>query len=97
MKNAHWLSPAEVASRFVRFSAAVDMTAEIAARCGNCLPDGRAIWPALKLPATQTPDEALTALATEGLQRRYTPLCGILRGPRAIVNRRSSFVLHPSC
>ena len=66
MEESHWLSPAEVAARFARFSAAVDMTAEIAARCGDCLPDGRAIWPALKLPATQTPDEALAHLALTG-------------------------------
>ncbi len=47
------------------------MTAEIAARCGDCLPDGRAIWPALKLPAGQTPDEALADLAGAGLQKQY--------------------------
>ena len=94
-EEAHWLSPAEVASRFARFSAAVDMTAEIAARCGDCLPDGRAIWPALKLPATQTPDEALTALAMKGLQRRYatsaTPTEDHLSSSTVV--RPSSFVL----
>ena len=71
-EEAHWLSPAEVATRFARFSAAVDMTAEIAARCGDCLPDGRAIWPALKLPATQTPDEALAELAWAGYWKLET-------------------------
>ena len=71
-EESHWLSPAEVATRFARFSAAVDMTAEIAARCGDCLPDGRAIWPALKLPATQTPDEALAASGDGRVcKRRY--------------------------
>ena len=94
-ESHHWLSPAEVAARFARFSAAVDMTAEIAARCGDCLPDGRAIWPALKLLATQTPDEALTALATEGLQKRCatsaTPTEDHLSSSTVV--RPSSFVL----
>ena len=71
------------------------MTAEVAARCGDCLPDGRAIWPALKLPATQTPDEALTALAMKGLQRRYatsaTPTEDHLSSSTVV--RPSSFVL----
>ena len=94
-EEAHWLPPAEVASRFARFSAAVDMTAEIATRCGDCLPDGRAIWPVLKLPATQTPDEALTALAMKGLQRRYatsaTPTEDYLSSSTVV--RPTSFVL----
>ena len=50
----------------MRFPQAIAQAAEIAARCGDCLPDGRAIWPALKLPATQTPDEALADLAWAG-------------------------------
>ena len=69
LEESHWLSPVEVASRFARFSAALDRTAEIAARCRDCLPDGRAIWPALKLPATQTPDEALAELAWAGFRK----------------------------
>ena len=44
-ESHHWLSPAEVAARFVRFPQAVAQTGEIASRCGDCLPDGRAIWP----------------------------------------------------
>jgi DNA-directed DNA polymerase III PolC len=90
-ESHHWLSPAEVAARFVRFSAAVDMTAELSARCGDCLPDGRAIWPALKLPATETPDEALTALAMEGLQKRYTT-----SAPSTVDHLSSSSVDRPS-
>ena len=50
----------------MRFPQAIAQATEIAARCGNCLPDGRAIWPSLKLPATQTPDEALAELAWAG-------------------------------
>ena len=70
-RRLHWLAPAEVATRFARFPQAVAMTAEIAARCGECLPDGRPIWPALKLPAGQTPDEALAALAHAGLTAKF--------------------------
>ncbi len=69
--DAHWLSPAEIAARFARFPQAIAQTGEIAARCGDALPDGRPIWPALNLPAGQTPDEALATLATAGLQERY--------------------------
>jgi DNA polymerase-3 subunit alpha len=68
-----WLSPAEVAARFARFPGAADMAGEIAARCGDCLPDGRPIWPALKLPANKTPDDNLAALAEVGLQAHYSP------------------------
>ena len=62
----HWLSPAEIADRFAHFPGAADMAGAIAARCGECLPDGRPIWPALKLPAGKTPDEALAELAWAG-------------------------------
>ncbi len=65
--DGHWLSPAEIAARYARFPQAVSQAGEIAARCGDCLPDGRPIWPSLKLPAGQTPDEALAALAKAGL------------------------------
>lgn len=61
-EGAHWLSPAEVAARFARFPDAVARAGAIAARCGDCLPDGRPIWPGLALPAGQTPDEALAEL-----------------------------------
>ena len=70
-ESPHWLSPTEVAARFARFPAALDMTAEIASRCGECLPDGRPIWPALKLPDGQTPGETLAALTDTGLQEHY--------------------------
>ncbi len=64
--DGHWLSPAEIAARYGRFPQAVSQVAEIAARCQPCLPDGRPIWPSLKLPAGQTPDEALADLAWAG-------------------------------
>ncbi len=69
--HLHWLSPAEIAARFVRFPGAVERTGEIAARCGPCLPDGHPLWPVLKLPEGETPDQALAALARAGLQARY--------------------------
>ncbi len=70
--DVHWLSPVEIAARYARFPQAVAQAGEIAARCGDALPDGRPIWPALKLPAGQTPDEALAALAARGMQERYS-------------------------
>jgi DNA-directed DNA polymerase III PolC len=72
-ESHHWLSPAEVATRFMRFPQAIARAGEIAARCGECLPDGRAIWPSLKLPATQIPDEALAELAWAGYLKLETP------------------------
>ena len=71
--DRHWLSPTEIAVRFAAFPQAVAATAEIAARCGAVLPDGRPIWPVLKLPPGQTPDEALAALAETGLAAKYAP------------------------
>ncbi|WP_423225669.1 DNA polymerase III subunit alpha [Candidatus Amarolinea aalborgensis] len=67
----HWLSPTQVAGRFARFPQAVAQSGEIAARCGDCLPDGRPIWPSLALPPGQTPDAALAARAQAGLDRSY--------------------------
>lgn len=67
----HWLSAAEVAARFARFPQAVAQTATIAALCGDCLPDGRPIWPPLKLPREQTADDALNDLAQAGLETTY--------------------------
>ena len=54
-ESHHWLSPAEVATRFVRFPQAIAQAGEIAARCGDCLPDGRAIWPALEAAGHPNP------------------------------------------
>jgi DNA-directed DNA polymerase III PolC len=67
---SHWLSTDELAARFAAFPAALSQTGEIAARCGDALPTGQTIWPALKLPAGQTPDEALARAAQAGLAER---------------------------
>ena len=69
--DRHWLSPAEIADRFAAFPEAVSTVGEIAARCGPALPDGRPIWPLLKLPTHQTPEERLAELAEAGLVERY--------------------------
>jgi DNA-directed DNA polymerase III PolC len=69
----HWLSPAQMAERFAAFPQALAAIDEIVAQCQPALPDGRPIWPALKLPAGQTPANALAALAGEGLRIRYGP------------------------
>ncbi len=69
--DRHWLSPTEMADRFAAFPEAVSTVGEIAVRCGPALPDGRPIWPILKLPAHQTPDERLAELAQAGLVERY--------------------------
>ncbi len=71
--DLHWLSREEVAARFADLPETVGNVAEIAERCGPALPDGRPIWPALKLPEGQTPDQALADLAQAGLAERYQP------------------------
>ncbi len=73
---SHWLSPDEMAARFAAFPQAITQSGEIAARCGEALPAGQTIWPALKLPAGQTPDEALAQSARAGLTRKLGPPTG---------------------
>jgi len=67
---SHWLSPDEMVARFAAFPHALAQSGEIAARCGDALPAGQTIWPALKLPADQTPDAALARAAYAGLAAR---------------------------
>ena len=86
----HWLSPSEVATRFVAFPDAVARTGEIAACCDAALPDGRPIWPSLKLPAGQSPDEALAELAAAGLRRRYGEGSGVRNSGSGINNQQSA-------
>ncbi|MBN1138434.1 MAG: DNA polymerase III subunit alpha [Anaerolineae bacterium] len=70
----HWLSREEVLARFADLPEAVANVQEIITRCGPALPDGKPIWPALKLPEDQSPDRALTELTQAGLAERYQPL-----------------------
>jgi DNA polymerase-3 subunit alpha len=66
---------------FADFPEALANIGRIVAQCQPALPDGRPIWPALKLSgkdasgknARQTPDEHLAMLARRGLARRYGP------------------------
>ncbi|MCB0097173.1 MAG: DNA polymerase III subunit alpha, partial [Caldilineaceae bacterium] len=70
-RTVHWLSPAEMQQRFAAFPAALAASAQIAAQCQPALPDGRPIWPILKLPPNTTPDQALCELAEDGLREQY--------------------------
>ncbi len=67
----HWPSTVELQDRFADYPDALDAAAEIAALCEPGLPDGRPIWPILRLPGEQTPEEALAAAARAGLIEKY--------------------------
>ncbi len=69
--DLHWLHPDEMAARFAAFPAALTASQAITRQCAPALPDGRPIWPVLKLPPATTPEQALRAQATAGLQDRY--------------------------
>ncbi|GAB4443819.1 MAG: DNA polymerase III subunit alpha [Anaerolineae bacterium] len=77
--DRHWLTPTDIARRFAAFPEAVSAAGDIAARCGPALPDGRPIWPALKLPANQTPEARLADLAETGLTERYGAATAAIR------------------
>ncbi|MCB0030197.1 MAG: DNA polymerase III subunit alpha, partial [Anaerolineales bacterium] len=68
-----WQTPEALAARFAAFPEALALTGTIATQCLDALPDGRPIWPALNLPAGQSPQDMLAAEATRGLARRYPP------------------------
>jgi len=69
--DLHWLEAGEVASRFAFLPEAVNQAGDIARQCQPALPDGRPIWPVLKLPEGKQPDEALSELAGDGLNAIY--------------------------
>ncbi len=69
----HWLSAAELAALFATFPAALAGIEQLVAACRPALPDGRPLWPSLKLPRGETPETALAALADEGLATHYGP------------------------
>ncbi|MFO7697982.1 MAG: PHP domain-containing protein, partial [Anaerolineae bacterium] len=71
--DLHWLSPAELTTRFTAFPDALARTGEIAQRCAPALPTGSHLWPRLDLPDGQTPAEALVTQAHAGLTTRYGP------------------------
>ncbi|MGB5048224.1 MAG: DNA polymerase III subunit alpha [Caldilineaceae bacterium] len=79
--TTHWLSGPAMESRFADFPRALAATADIAARCQACLPDGRPIWPVIQRPGRfsetcqvsheQSHDETLAEMAGAGLVRIY--------------------------
>ncbi len=69
----HWFSPGEMAVRFSDFPEALEHIGHITGRCQAALPDGRPIWPTLKLAQGQTPEDALAVTAESGLLDRYGP------------------------
>jgi DNA polymerase-3 subunit alpha len=71
--DLHWLGPEELARRYADHPEAVALAGDIAARCDPAFTEARPIWPVLKLPAGQTPEQALTVQAEGGLAIRYSP------------------------
>jgi DNA-directed DNA polymerase III PolC len=69
--DLHWLNPDAMVERFAAFPNALKTTQVIAEQCEPGLPDGRPIWPVLKLPDDAAPNEYLPTLADQGLQQRY--------------------------
>ncbi|MCA9969278.1 MAG: PHP domain-containing protein, partial [Anaerolineales bacterium] len=43
----HWIEPEEITARFADLPEALTAVRDIAQACGDCLPDGAPIWPAL--------------------------------------------------
>ena len=62
----HWLSPLQFTDRFRAYPEALETIGRIIDDCEPSLPDGRPIWPDLRLTAAQTPAAALAQLAEEG-------------------------------
>jgi len=68
-----WLSPEQMAARFSNFPDALACVGDVAQQCHPALPRGDPMWPVLKLPQGQTPDETLAQAAREGIQDRFAP------------------------
>jgi DNA polymerase-3 subunit alpha len=68
-----WLSKEEMTERFSDFPEALTRVSDVARQCHPVLPGGEPMWPNLKLPQDQGPDEALALTAREGLQERFGP------------------------
>ncbi|MBN1876568.1 MAG: DNA polymerase III subunit alpha [Anaerolineae bacterium] len=69
--GVHWLSPTEMEARFIDFPEALTRVGDIIRRCDPALPTGSHLWPALDLPAGETPETALAEWAMAGLRERY--------------------------
>mgnify|MGYP001188901404 CR=1 FL=1 len=71
--NAHFLTSAEMISRFEAYPEAVASSQEIAQRCTLELPLGRPQFPNIDLPPGLTPIQVLRHRAKEGARRLYAP------------------------
>ena len=71
--DQRWLSKEEMEARFSEFPGALARVGDVAQQCYPALPGGEPMWPVLKLPQDQGPDEALALTAREGLQERFGP------------------------
>jgi DNA-directed DNA polymerase III PolC len=74
----HWQSPDEMQARFAPYGAALAGINEIVAQCSPALPDGRPIWPVLKLAEGENADAALQRLVAEGMSRHYAEITPLL-------------------
>lgn len=69
--HAHWLAPADWATRFAAWPQALENTHEVAARCQLTLPLGQPYYPAIEVPAGVTALDVLREKAYAGAQGRY--------------------------
>lgn len=65
--DLHWLAPDEMLARYATLPDALTNAAAIVKQCEPALPNGRSIWPALKLPEGQSSDDALAEWVRVGL------------------------------
>lgn len=72
--GSHFLTTAEMESRFKDYPEALTSTDEIASRCKFDLPLGIAHMPAVPLPPGQTPAQVLRKRAEAGARRLYHPV-----------------------
>ncbi len=63
-----WPDPAAFAARYAEHPDLLAAAGEVAAQCGEALPDGRPLWPALPVAS---PADALRRAAAAGLAARY--------------------------
>jgi DNA polymerase III subunit alpha len=68
--NAHFLSTAEMSSRFDHFPSAVQQSISIAERCQVEFPEGQLLFPWIDLPAGREAIDHLRCLAAAGLESR---------------------------
>ena len=69
--DLHWLSSAEMQTRFADYPKGLANIDKILASCAFELPTGTPVWPQLDLPSGVAPDDQLVQDAQAGLTRRY--------------------------